>query len=207
MVGPCLKLERGTGTALDTQPAGGDPTEQQLVERAVAGDRDAFEALYRRNAAIVFAFLRARTDFHHAEDLVAETFCRAFQRIDRFEWRGVPFRAWLLRIAHNLAVGRARAKSAGEVPLAEPRDSAVQGPEDEVVDRLAASDVQLWMSQLPTTHRTVLDLRFVREFSVSEAAVVLGLSEEAVRALTYRALKGLARLRARALDAPTDDVT
>ena len=81
---------------------GPDHDERDLVERAAAGDRDAFETLYELNVQPVFAFLRSRAPRELAEDLTAETFCRAYQHIGRYEWRGAPYRAWLRRIARNL---------------------------------------------------------------------------------------------------------
>ncbi len=78
--------------------------ERSLVLRARDGDKNAFAALYRTHVDVVFGFLRFRAGADRADDLTAETFCRAWSGISRYEWTGAPFRAWLLRIAYNLVV-------------------------------------------------------------------------------------------------------
>lgn len=174
-----------------TQGPGAGDGERGLVARAAAGDRAAFHLLYQANVKPVFGFLRARVDHHLAEDLTAEVFCRAFEHIGTYEWRGVPYRAWLLRIAYHLVVGQARRRSSGEVPVRDPEPPAVQGPEDDVVTGLQAETLLASLARLSAAHRTVLELRFLRDLSVAEAATVLDSTEEAVRALTYRALNAL----------------
>jgi RNA polymerase sigma-70 factor, ECF subfamily len=129
-----------------------------------------------------------------AEDLTAETFTRAFKGIRRFEPRGVPFRAWLFRIANNLIIGQARRArdvapldlvGPGQLPTSrlDPADAAVRSVED---TGLAAA-----LARLPASHATVLDLRYLRELSVAETAQAMEITPEAVRALTYRALRSL----------------
>ncbi|MGQ0432706.1 MAG: RNA polymerase sigma factor [Microthrixaceae bacterium] len=165
--------------------------EQAIVERAVAGDRDAFHRLYEQNAATVFAFIRNRVGTQPAEDLTAETFCRAYEHLPQYEWRGVPFRAWLLRIAYHLVVARSRSRTVAELPVAEPLPPEVPSHEDLVVGSSENESLRVSLATLSLAHQTVLDLRFLREFSVAETATALDTSEEAVRALTYRALKAL----------------
>lgn len=165
--------------------------EQAIVEQAVAGDRDAFRRLYEQNASTVFAFIRNRVGAQPAEDLTAETFCRAYEHLPRYEWRGVPFRAWLLRIAYHLVVARSRSRTDSELPVADPLPVEVPSHEDGVVGSSESESLRISLATLSLAHQTVLDLRFLREFSVAETAAALDASEEAVRALTYRALKAL----------------
>jgi RNA polymerase sigma-70 factor (ECF subfamily) len=169
-----------------------------LVAAAVGGDQQAFKLLYEENVRPIFGFLVARTDHHVAEELTAETFARAYAAIGRYQPSDVPFRAWLFRIAHNLVIGRARRKSSSDVPLGpEHVVSAVQPEadvEDEVARTLDAARLRACMRELSAAHAEVLDLRYLRELSVAETAAVLGAGEEAVRALTYRALKSLRSL-------------
>lgn len=169
----------------------GRPDERILVERASAGDRDAFRELYEQNVAAVHGFIRNRVGADVADDLTAETFCRAFEHIGRFEWRGAPFRAWLFRIAYHQVVGRARRKDTHVILQEDPTPPAVDGHEESVIARLEGEIVVEALERLPEGHRTVLELRYMQDLSVSETAAVLESSEEAVRALTYRALKSL----------------
>ena len=166
--------------------------EAATIERAQAGDRAAMRQLYDDNVRMVFAFVVRRVGPGVADDLTAEVFTKAFERLDRFEWRGIPIRSWLLRIAYNEIVGRARRRSSTEVVTDEPEAGSVAGPEDAVVEALSADgDVLEALAALSPPQRAAVELRYLRGLSVSETAVVLDLQEEAVRALTYRALKAL----------------
>jgi len=166
--------------------------ERQLVGRAQAGDRDAFRELYQQNVRLVVAFLANRVGSAAAEDLTAETFARAFERIDSFEWRGVPIRAWLLRIAYHQLVGQTRRRSSSEIVTDEVTVADQHSHEDSVVDQLTVHRSLLdAVASLPPQQRLAVELRYLRELTVSETAVVLELSEEAVRAVTYRSLRSL----------------
>lgn len=165
--------------------------------------KDAFRALYEENVGLVHGFLRARIGPNDAEDLTAETFCRAYQHLHRWEDRGVPIRAWLLRIARNLVIERARKARAVMVPLDDREHAAHRAShEDEVGASVEAASAIAALAALPESHRTVIELRYLRDLSVTETSAVLEISEEAVRALAYRALKGL---RARHLDRWSDE--
>src|SRR3972149_2090427 len=90
----------------------------ELIAGAAKGDREAFGALYERYVFKVFRHVYYLTgNLHTAEDLTAQTFLKALEAIHRYEMRGVPFLAWLLRIAYNLTVNhrKVRAKSVGAV--------------------------------------------------------------------------------------------
>ncbi|HEY3673682.1 MAG TPA: RNA polymerase sigma factor [Acidimicrobiia bacterium] len=166
-----------------------------LVAAAVDGDRQAFKQLYLQNVRPIFGFLVARTDYHLAEELTAETFARAYAAIGRYQPSEVPFRAWLFRIAHNLVIGRARRKSSSDVPLGDELTATARhadpGVDEQVSLTFETERLRACMQQLSVAHAEVLDLRYLRELSVAETAAVLGAGEEAVRALTYRALKAL----------------
>lgn len=154
--------------------------------------KDAFRALYEENVGLVHGFLRARIGPNDAEDLTAETFCRAYQHLHRWEDRGIPIRAWLLRIARNLVIERARKARAVMVPLDERDDASHRAShEEEVGTSVEAASAIDALAALPESHRTVIELRYLRDLSVTETSAVLGIGEEAVRALSYRALKGL----------------
>jgi RNA polymerase sigma-70 factor, ECF subfamily len=167
--------------------------EGTLVTRAVAGDLDAFRELYELNVDAVVGFLYKRTAPSAVEDLAAETFARAFERISKYEWRGVPFRAWLFRTAFHLVVGRSRKKSSTEMLMGEMPAVATGTAEDAAVRRLEAREIVASLDTLPDAQRVVLELRFLEDLSVPEVAEILDSTDEAVRALTYRALRALRR--------------
>ncbi|MBO0691377.1 MAG: sigma-70 family RNA polymerase sigma factor [Acidimicrobiaceae bacterium] len=159
--------------------------------------RAAFHRIYADNAEAVHAFVRRRVGAAEAEELTAETFYRAYGSFHRWQDRGIPVRAWLLRIAYNQVVGRAR--KAMPVPVADfdQHPPATTGQEEQMDRRLEAGAALEALSSLPASHRTVLELRHLQELSVPETATVMGLSEEATRALTYRAMQGLRRAYAK----------
>lgn len=169
--------------------------EEAIVVRAIAGNKDALRSLYEDNVQVVFAFCAARVGAQRAEDVTAETFCRAFEALPRYTWRGVPVRAWLLRIAHNLIVGQARRRSSSELvvdEMPEPTGSN-RGVDcaEMVVETLETAYLMDALRTLGDQGRSVVELRFLRELSVAETAHVLDMSEPAVRASAYRALRSL----------------
>lgn len=159
--------------------------------------RATFQQVYADNVRAVHAFLRRRVGPAEAEELTAETFCRAYRTFHRWEDRGIPIRAWLLRIAYNQVVGRARKPIPVPVDETDHHRPPAEGPEEQVDRRLDAGTALLALSSLPVAHRTVLELRHLQQLSVPETATVLGLSEEATRALTYRAMQGLRKAYAK----------
>src|SRR4030067_464388 len=94
----------------------------ELIAGAARGDREAFGALYERYVFRVFRHVYYLTsDPHTAEDLTAQTFLNALEAIPRYEVRGGPFLAWLLRIAYNLTLNHKKARKNGTGPR--PRDA------------------------------------------------------------------------------------
>jgi len=167
--------------------------ERSLCESLRGGDREAFRALYLDNVKLVHGYLVRMCGRDAADDLTAETFCRAWERRDRFEWRGYRYRAWLLRIAHNLAVSRARRnREVTGIPL-EPLPDDGRPTDLAVLDRAAAEAVRAAILRLPDLQRDVVRLRFELGLPAVEVAAILSCSAEAVRAATHRALRQLRR--------------
>jgi RNA polymerase sigma-70 factor (ECF subfamily) len=165
--------------------------EQQIVEEAQR-DPARFAELYDRHFDRVYAFIARRVrDRHVAEDLTSEVFHHALAHLPKFEWRGAPFGAWLMRIASNAVAdhwkSRARAQQKEEEIAREP--SEVPADEIEVADESA----QLFrhVRRLPAEQRLVIMGRFVKEKSIREIAQELGKSEGAVKQLQLRALETL----------------
>jgi RNA polymerase sigma-70 factor (ECF subfamily) len=169
--------------------------ENALVVAARDGDHGAFCVLYESHVGAVRRYLFARTDRNSVDDLTAETFARAYRALPRYELRGVPFRAWLYRIAANLVIGRARRRVGAEAPhgLSELDRVIVPSPDhsERVVAAQESSELIECLGRLSGSHEKVLRLRYLSEMSVSETADALGINEPAVRSLTYRALRSL----------------
>ncbi len=159
--------------------------DRQRIEDAQR-DPSRFSELYEDNFYIVYAYVARRVgDRHLAEDLTSEVFREALAGIGKFEWRGVPFAAWLLRIAaHAIADHfQRRGRETGN-PVAEP-----EPPAPEEIER-SAMLFQL-VERLPQTQLRVIHLRFVEQKSIREIARELGRSEGAVKQLQLRALENL----------------
>ncbi len=110
--------------------------DKELIAHAAEGDRKAFGALYERYVYRVFRHVYYLTnDTHAAEDLTAQTFLNALEAIHRYEMRGVPFLAWLLRIAYNLTVDVQRGQQAGASSQPSSAGSSRHGPGPRQVPR------------------------------------------------------------------------
>jgi RNA polymerase sigma-70 factor (ECF subfamily) len=132
------------------------------------------------------------SDRDEAQDVTAEVFHQALRNLGRFQWRGVPFAAWLLRIAANALADRWQHAARGvEVPAEERLEDL---PDSAAADANAverrAMLFQL-VERLPADQRTVVMRRFVDQKSVREIARELGRSEGAVKQLQFRALETL----------------
>jgi RNA polymerase sigma-70 factor (ECF subfamily) len=171
-----------------------------LVERAQRGDRSALEELYLLHFDRIYSYLHMSVGSRHdAEDLTTQTFVKMLEAIGRFQWRAVPFSAWLFRIAHNLAMDHFRANKRWQ-PEEEIPES-VQGEESSAEEQALASlgDTSMLelIDRLSPEQRQVLTLKFVFRFSNGEAAAILGKTEGAVKSLQHRALVSLQKHVAR----------
>ncbi len=168
--------------------------ESALVE-AAKDDGDAFAALYHRYRGPVYRYCRARSrSDEDAADLAQHVFLKAFEAIPRYEDRGLPFAAWLFRLAHNTIIDAARRPNR-TVPLSrtdtqhelqlsnEPEVSALQSD--------AMARFQQLISSFDAERQHLLTLRFVLELPTAEIAQILGKRDSAVRAQLKRALDRL----------------
>ncbi len=169
--------------------------EEQVLLRASEGDRDAFGELYEHYIERIFNYVYYRTgNLHDAEDLTARVFQRAMNHIRNYTDRGVPFSAWLYRIAHNLVANWHRDRSRRqEIPLNElpvvpskedrPETTLVRSQEQDALLRL--------IRQLPPERQHLLILKFVENLSNAEIGQIMGRSEGAVKSLYHRTLLSL----------------
>jgi RNA polymerase sigma-70 factor, ECF subfamily len=170
--------------------------EERLLVEAAQRDPAKFGPLYENNFERVYAFVARRVqDRLAAEDLTSDVFHRALASLPRFEWRGVPFAAWLLRIASNAIADRSkRASREQDVPSFENSDSnpgsssPLEVSADEIEERARLFRL---VDELPADQRRVIVMRFAEEKSIREVAQGLGRTEGAVKQLQFRALENL----------------
>jgi RNA polymerase sigma-70 factor (ECF subfamily) len=168
--------------------------DETLVDRATAGDREAFGELYDRCVRRVFRHVSYMVnDVDLAEDLTEQTFLRALEAIHRYEWRGVPFLAWLLRIARNLYLNDRRVQRNNSSIHNKWNGGAAASPEFYCEAKLDGEEVWRAVRALDGDQRQVIVLRFMDGLSYADVADVLGKSVGAVRVAQYRALRALRR--------------
>jgi RNA polymerase sigma-70 factor, ECF subfamily len=164
-----------------------NPDDERLLVEAAQADPARFVELYERYVARVYAFVSRRMpDRAAAEDITSAVFEHALSHIGRFEWRGVPFAAWLFRIASNLIADRWRE---GARESQDPPPGIPDAHERDDIERRVM--VFQLVDRLPGAQRQVIQLRFVEEKSIREIAAALGKSEGAVKQLQLRALESL----------------
>jgi RNA polymerase sigma-70 factor (ECF subfamily) len=171
-----------------------------LVQRAQAGDAEAFGELYDRYVDLVYRYISYRVAGQQlAEDLTSETFLRALRRIGSFTWQGRDVGAWFVTIARNLVAdhyksGRYRL----EMTTDDVTESGVQlvqdGPEGAVLEAMQNKVLLTAVRQLGPEQQECIVLRFLQGLSVAETALAMGKNEGAVKALQYRAIRALGRL-------------
>jgi len=178
--------------------------ERELVERAQAGDRAAFRALYQRFAPSVYRFAIVPTvhDRTLAEDLLADTFVRALENLHRFEWQTRGLLPWLIRIAKNLCLdhlrksGRVGAWPVGfENLLPDPGDvggeSAVSRQQ---MARLMRERIDTCLEGINPRYRRVVELRLVQQMPREQAATQMDVSIGTLDVLLFRACKAFRKV-------------
>ena len=172
-------------------------SESQLIEKAKACDEEALSELYRRHANTVFRYVYYRVgDREVAEDLVGDVFVRALEGLPSYRHTGVPFEAWLYRIAQARVIDHYRRQAVRRVA---PLDEQLPDGEETSPDRVAAQSDEVrraWeaLTRLTDEQQQVISLRFIAGRSTAEVAALLGKTEGAVKALQSRALASLRRL-------------
>ncbi len=169
--------------------------EADLVRRAVGGDKEALETLYSRYVDSVYRFMYYRTgDRAVAEDLTADVFAAMLKAIPRYRERGVPFGAWLFRIARAQWVDyQRREERRRTLPLYEDVSSepSVRSSPDDILSHVYFSSL---LRHLTEEQQEVVLLRFVGGLSHKEIAEVIGSNPDAVKAKVHRAVQRLRKV-------------
>ncbi len=170
--------------------------EHELIQRAQRGDAHAFGDLYEAHAPAIFRYLFVHLENSmDAEDLTGEVFLKAWLSLPKYVERGVPFLAFLFRVARNVLVDHYRQNSRFEPKAPETIDGyRMEGSVEsiEVVSRqMEHQQILRVMSQLKPEYQSVLTLRFIGELSPDETAQVMNRSVGAIRVLQHRALAAL----------------
>jgi len=169
--------------------------EQELVERARAGDADAYAELVRTYQSVAFrtAFLITRTA-EEAEEAAQDGFVKAWRALGRFR-KGSPFRPWLLRIVTNEALNRHRSRrrrDALAVRATAEAVAAAPGAEGEALSKIEAERLLAAVDRLPQPQRLVITYLYLLGLSEEETATVLRTRRGTVKSRASRARAALA---------------
>jgi RNA polymerase sigma-70 factor (ECF subfamily) len=176
-----------------------DPAIARAVARAKSGDMDAVRFLYLRYKDNVYGYvLSILRDAHEAEDVTQAVFMKLMSVIHKYEPRQVPFTAWILRVARNVAIDSLRQRRS--VPCEEVIESS-RPADDSSHDR--RSGLEQALETLPEDQRNVVMLRHLVGLSPGEIAHRMGRTESSIHGLHHRARVALRRELIRAECAPT----
>jgi RNA polymerase sigma-70 factor, ECF subfamily len=168
--------------------------DSELVARA-RDDQAAFGELYERYVKQIYGYIYFRTGNHHdAEDLTARVFHRALVHIGTYVERGVPFQAWLYRIAHNLVANWHRDRNRRKVvPLDEFIAAGLrsEAPEDTTESKDEKERLVEAIRRLPEERQQLLILKFVDRLSNQDIGEIMDRSEGAIKSLYHRTLLAL----------------
>jgi RNA polymerase sigma-70 factor, ECF subfamily len=175
--------------------------EKDLVEKA-KGDSNAFGSLYDAYYSKVFGYVLRRTaNIQVAEDIISEVFFKALKNISKFRWQGIPFSAWLYRIANNETANYFKHGKKGQVrweDIAEFYSGSVPSAEEELLEaeaELKRHEQYLALHEnilkLHIRYQEVIMLRFFENKQINEISAILGKGEGTVKSLLHRGLEKL----------------
>jgi len=174
-------------TTIDDSPKAMRQT-RLAVARAKEGDEDAFRFLYLRFSHNIYGYVRSIVrDDHEAEDVTQHVFAKLMTSLVKYDDRGIPFFAWLLRLARNVAIDHLRSNRV--TPYEEVLDPDGQNPTD-FANALTVRDA---LATLPEDQRMVVILRHVVGLSPGEIADRMGRTESSIHGLHHRGRRALQR--------------
>ena len=158
-------------------------------------DTEAFGELYTRYIKKIYNYVYYRTGNHHdAEDLTSRVFYRALAHISNYQDRGVPFSAWLYRIAHNLVANWHRDRDRRKIiPLDDyiTSDNEPNAPESVTETHEETEFLLQSIRDLPEDRQQLLILKFVERYSNAEIGAIMDRTEGAIKSLYHRTLLSL----------------
>lgn len=170
-------------------------TDANAVKLASKGDAEAFSYLYEQNVGRIYNYIFFRIGSEaDAEDLTSRVFHRAFNHIERYVEKGVPFSAWLYRIAHNLIANWHRDNHRRkEVSLEEQIDFPHHGelPERTLEQQQETDQLLRAIRKLSPDRQQLILLKYLEDLPNAEIAVIMSRTEGAIKSLYHRALIAL----------------
>jgi RNA polymerase sigma-70 factor, ECF subfamily len=192
------EFSRAPGAALKVRAAAktdADYSAERALIEAAQRDRSRFADLYEANFERVYAYaVRRVRDRDEAQDITADVFHLALKSLPRFEWRGVPFAAWLFRIASNEIADRSKSIARRR---AQEREIFFQVSDAGGADASGFEEAERrgrlfgLVERLPRDQSRVITMRFAEQKSIREIATALGRSEGSVKQLQFRGLQNL----------------
>jgi RNA polymerase sigma-70 factor (ECF subfamily) len=172
-----------------------DLPDQIILTKASNGDHDAFGELYERYIGRIYNYVYYRTgNQSDAEDLTARVFYRAMRHITKYQDRGLPFSAWLYRIAHNLVANWHRDNSRKkEIALDDTISIRYRGelPEGAILKNEETAYIRRLIQGLSPERQQLIILKFVEGLPNAEIGMIMGRTEGAIKSLYHRTLIAL----------------
>ncbi|MGJ3240676.1 MAG: RNA polymerase sigma factor [Anaerolineae bacterium] len=176
------------------QPNYEEMDDMELVELAKE-DKNAFGEIYERYLTKIYNYIYYRTgNQHDAEDLTSKVFYRALSHIENYVDKGVPFQAWLYRIAHNLVANFHRDKSRRKIiPLDDYIAHTLKSDAPDIAVELSEQTEHLMeaIRRLPADRQQLLLLKFIEQKSNAEIGEIMERTEGAIKSLYHRTLLAL----------------
>jgi RNA polymerase sigma-70 factor (ECF subfamily) len=202
--GASASEEAAVPETLSSKPLVAEWTDEEVIARVMAGDRELYEVLVRRHTSRLYraavSILRSATD---AEDVVQDAFVSAYQHLGQFAGRA-KFSTWLTRIAVHraLEVAQGRREESLDVPEQDYKSrlrSRGRSPEEHAARREANVLLDQALARLPEIYRDVVVMRYLQESDTTETAQKLNITESNVKVRLHRACSMMRRHLASAL--------
>ncbi|MFC1865433.1 ECF subfamily RNA polymerase sigma factor, BldN family [Chloroflexota bacterium] len=170
--------------------------EQSLVQRAQQHDQEAFARLYEEYFDKIYRYIAFKIGNRvEAEDMTQQVFVKALHSISSYKWRGLPFSAWLFRIAHNQVVDHLRKKTRRQVvSLNESLISSGDNPHNITEKKMDIEKLMKAARELTAAQQDVIHLRFSGDLPIAQVSKIMGRSEGAVKALQHSAIVALRKI-------------
>ena len=186
----------GDRNNIEPVPGSSDTVDEGALVAAAKNDPREFGPLYELYVDRIYRFAYRRVGTHHeAEDITAQTFQQALQALPAYEWRGLPFGAWLFRIAGNIINRRGRTSgrevAVEDVTVFSGYEEMDDDPADQVWRSEEAGELAEKIKRLPPDQQRVLVLKFSHGMKNREIGDLMGRSEGAIKQLVHRALVSL----------------